>query len=91
MPATSRYLRSAVRTRTVTGTTSVGGTTSTVISIMPDGTIRFVDRNGRTQDIQAPANYTTAFQNRIQPNTRFAQNDPYHALYAFVDALIARA
>ena len=88
---TSRYLASAVRTRTVTGTTSVGGTTSTVVSIMPNSTIRFVDRNGITQDICVPAAYTTGAKNQIQPNSKGVRNDPYNALMALVDVLIARA
>lgn len=83
MPAIdSRYSRSAVRTRTVTGTTSVGGTTSTVVSIQPDGTIRFVDRQGRTVDVPIKG---FSDGNMV---TKDFQSDPF---YAFVDALIARA
>lgn len=89
--ATSRFLRAAVRTRTVTGTTSVGGVTSTVVSIMPDGTIRFVDRNGVTQVVQCPAQYTTGHKNVLQPSSQTVAGDPESALYALVDALIARA
>lgn len=48
---TSRYLRTAVRTATVAGGTSVGGATTTVLSIMPDGTVRFIDRFGITRDV----------------------------------------
>ena len=90
--ATSRFLRDPVRTRTVAGTTSVGGTSGTIVSIMPDGSIRFVDRNGHTQTIQgAEPNYTTDFKNRIQPSTAASRGNPQNALYALVDALIARA
>lgn len=85
---TSRYLRSATRTRTVTGTTSVGGTTSTVVSIMPDGMIRFIDRNGRTWDVPAPVNYTGSNKGTLQPK---AIVEDELALFALVDALIARA
>ena len=88
---TSRFLRSAVRTRTVTGTTSVGGTTATVVSIMPDGTIRFVDRNGVQHDVQGPAFYATGHKNVIQPSSQNRSGDPRSALFALVDALIARA
>lgn len=88
---TSRFLRSAVRTRTVTGGTSVGGSSSTVVSIMPDGTVRFNDRNGVTQVIQMPAEYTTAFKNRMQPSTgKIGAGDVESALYSLIDALIAR-
>lgn len=88
---TSRFLRSAVRTRTVTGTTTVGGVSSTVVSIMPDGSIKFVDRNGTTQVVMAPANYTTGFKDRKQPASKVGIGSPTDALYALVDALIARA
>lgn len=88
---TSRFLRSPTRTRTVAGTTSVGGTTDTVVSIMPDNTVRFVDRNGNTQVIQVPGNYTTDFQDRVQPSTGTATGNNANALYALIDALIARA
>jgi len=88
---TSRFLRAAVRTRTVAGTTSVGGTNVTVVSIMADGTIRFVDRNGVQHDVQVPAHYTGGFKNMIQPSSQNRSGDPRAALYALVDALIARA
>lgn len=88
---TSRFLRAASRTRTVTGTTSVGGTTSTIVSIMPDGTIKFVDRNGHTHTVQSNVNYTTANKNVLEPNTKAFRADPSIALFALVDALIARA
>ncbi|TAJ97161.1 MAG: hypothetical protein EPO41_03985 [Reyranella sp.] len=80
-----------MRTRTISGTTSAGGTTDTVVSIMPDNSIRFTDRNGNTQVIQGlPPNYTTAFQNRLQPSTTAFRGDAANALFALVDALIAR-
>jgi hypothetical protein len=89
---TSRFARSAVRTRTITGTTSVGGSTSTVVSIYPDSTIRFTDRNSKVQVIHVPHAYTTDFQNRIQPSSgQVGKDDPYAALMSLVDVLIARA
>lgn len=89
---TSRFLRSPTRTRTVTGTTSVGGSSSTVVSIYPDHTIRFTDRNGVLNVIPVPANYVTGHKDRIQPSSGTARHtSPADALYALVDALIARA
>lgn len=85
---TSRFLRSAVASRAVTGSTSVGTTSTTTVSVMPDGTVRFNDRYNVIRIVQAPANYTTAFQNKVQPN-QF--NNDEDALYALIDALIARA
>ena len=78
----SRNLRAATRTRTVTGTTSVGGTTSTVVSILPNGVIRFVDRFGQTVDHQIRGSLTSGFV----PTDRLA--DP---MWRLADALIARA
>jgi hypothetical protein len=86
---TSRFLRAAVASRAVTGTTSVGGSTTTTVSVHLDGTVRFNDRNGTTQCINMPANYTTGFKNKIQPPSSF--NNSADALYALIDALIARA
>jgi hypothetical protein len=89
---TSRFNRSPIATRTVTGTTSVGGTTSTVVSIYPNSTIRFVDRNGKTQVVPVPHTYVTGFKNEIQPSShKIAKDDPYAALMSLVDVLIARA
>lgn len=46
----SRFLRAPLRTRTITGTASVGGTSSTKIDILPNSAVRFVDRFGQTVD-----------------------------------------
>lgn len=89
---TSRFNRSPIATRTITGTTSVGGATSTTVAIYPDATIRFADRNGKTQVVHVPHTYVTNFQNKIQPSSdKIAKDDPYAALMSLVDALIARA
>ena len=86
---TPRFQRTAVRTRTVTGTTSVGGTTSTVVGIFPDSTIRFVDRAGRTQVIQcSPISLRGDMTGDV--STRAVADDPYSSLFALVDVLIAR-
>lgn len=77
-----RGTRTATRTRTVTGATSVGGTTSTVVSILPNGAIRFVDRFGQTVDIPIKGSVTSG----MIPTDRNA--DP---IFRLVDALIARA
>ena len=77
----SRFSRAATRTRTVTGATTVGGTTSTVVSILPNGVIRFVDRFGQTVDAPIKGSVTSGFI----PTDRNA--DP---LFRLVDALIAR-
>jgi hypothetical protein len=88
----SRFLRSAVRTVTISGTVSVGGTTDTVLSIYPDGTLRFVDGNGVTQVVHLPARYTTADQNGIQPNSEIVKDgSAADQLYALFDALDRRA
>lgn len=87
---TPRFQRAAVRTRTVTGTTSVGGTTSTVVGIFPDSTIRFVDRAGRTQVIQCSD--VAALGTFVgQPSSKAAADTPANALFALVDVLIGRA
>ncbi len=86
---TSRFLRSPTATRAVAGGTVVGGSSTTTVSLYPDNTIRFNDRNGVTQVIQVPAHYTTDFKNQIEPSSGKIQ-DPESALYALVDALIAR-
>lgn len=78
----SRFSRAATRTRTVTGTTSVGGSTSTVVSILPNGVIRFVDRFGQSVDVPIKGSVTSGFI----PTDRSA--DP---IFRLVDALIARA
>lgn len=88
---TSRFARAASRTRTITGTTSVGGSSSTTVALYPDNTIRFNDRNGTTQVVQVPANYTTGFQNQRQPSSGKVPGSPSDALFALIDALIARA
>lgn len=88
--ATSRFLRSPVASRAVTGATVVGGSSTTTVSIHLDGSVRFNDRNGVTQVIPMPAHYTTAFKNKVQPGSKPARNDPEAALYALIDALIAR-
>lgn len=86
---TPRFQRAAVRTRTVTGTTSVGGTTSTVVGIFPDSTIRFVDRAGRTQVIQCgPISLRGDMTGDV--STRAMADDQYASLFALVDVLIAR-
>lgn len=77
-----RFQRTPTRTRTVTGATSVGGTTSTVVSILPNGVIRFVDRFG--QQVEAPIRGSVT--SGMIPTDRNA--DPFFRL---VDALIARA
>lgn len=87
---TSRFLRSAVASRAITGGTSVGGSSTTTVTITPDGCVTFNDRNGSTHRVQAPAFYTTSFQNKIQPSTKAFRGDPEIALYALIDALIAR-
>ncbi|MCA2979322.1 MAG: hypothetical protein INH37_13620 [Myxococcaceae bacterium] len=78
----SRFSRAAVRTRTITGTTSVGGTTGTVVSILPNNVIRFVDRFGQTVDVPIRGTPGASFI----PTDRAA--DP---MFRLVDALIARA
>ena len=84
----SRFLTAAVDSRTIAGTTSVGGTTDTVISLRVDGTIRFVDRNGKTRVVPVPVGYVTGFKNRIQPSA--IDDSPAGALFALVDVLLAR-
>lgn len=79
----SRFSRAATRTRTISGTTVVGGSASTVVSIQPNGVIRFTDRFG--QNVEAPIRGSGASSNFI-PTDRDA--DP---LWRLVDALIARA
>lgn len=88
---TSRFLRTATASVTITGTTEVGGVTNTVISLYPDHTIRFVDRNGVTQVVPVPAHYTTGFKNKIQPSSGTAKDGPAGALYALFDAVYQRA
>lgn len=88
--ATSRFLRTALRSRTITGTTTVGGSSSTTVSVHQDGTVSFNDRNGNTHRIHVPANYTTADQDKLQPTTKAVRGDKANALYALIDALIAR-
>ncbi len=77
----SRFSRANVRTRTVTGTTSVGGSSSTVVSITPDGSMTFTDRFGQVVRVpirgRAPGNFI--------PND--VNTDP---MFRLVDALIAR-
>lgn len=91
MPAiTPRFSRAAVRTRTVTGTTSVGGTTDTVVGIFPDSTIRFVDRSGRSVTINCSGMALSGAMTG-QPSSRGVANCPYSALFSLVDALIGRA
>lgn len=87
---TSRFLRSATASVTITGATEVGGVTNTVISLYPDSTIRFVDANGVTQVIPVPAHYTTGFKNTIQPSSGTAKDGPVGALFALFDALYKR-
>ena len=85
-----RFGRAAVRSRTITGGTSVGGASSTTVGIYPDGSIRFVDRSGKTQVISGaapPANVGTMLG---QPSSRAFQDDPQTALWQLVDVLIAR-
>lgn len=89
----SRFLRSPVRTVTITGTVSVGGTTNTVLSIYPDGTLRFVDGNGVTQVVPLPHHYVTGHKNTVQPNSDQVGKDGSAAdkFYALFDALDRRA
>ncbi len=88
---TSRFLRSALLTKTITGATSVGGSVATTIALYSDNTIRFNDRNGATQVVPVPAQYVTEFKNRIQPSSgKVGQDAPDVALLSLLDALIAR-
>lgn len=89
---TSRFLRSPVRTVTITGTTSVGGGVTTTIGIYPDGTIRFTDRAGQTVVAQGFPTYTTTTNNIPQPGAKLGwKDDEDKVLFRLVDALIARA
>lgn len=74
---TSRFLRAASRTVTVTGSTAVGGVTNTAITTRPDGTVRFVDAAGVTRVVNVPY--------------KFDGQDAASALHALVDALVRRA
>lgn len=77
----SRFSRANARTRTITGVTSVGGSSSTVVSITADANITFTDRFGRVVRVpirgRVPGNYIP-----VDFNT-----DP---ILLLVDALIAR-
>lgn len=74
---TSRFLRTATRTVTVTGSTAVGGVTNTAITIHDDYTIRFTDAAGVKRVVPVPV--------------KFNGQDAASALHALVDALVRRA
>jgi hypothetical protein len=86
---TSRYLRTPLRTVTITGTTEVGGDDQTVIELHADHTIRFIDANEVEQVIPVAVQYHDG-DFELAPGLT-PRNDAAAALYALMDVLDRRA